>query len=177
MVGEYRVMADAAFGGVSAVTSALPSSSVSPVALGDAVFQSGIKYRLCCNASANSVANPGTILTPVNNGGAGAYSMTVTLVSQTFCHIGAALVVHSTVPTGNFFWGAVAGYGGLKVIGDNTSIPTGSAFYLTGATGTVSLFPQSIMTGNVVAGVNVGGAATKTVTTGAASGDILLLLD
>jgi hypothetical protein len=102
--------------------------------------------------------------------------MTVTCVSQQFNHVGAALVVHATLTTGTYGWGAVYG-SGLKVIGDNTSIPTGSAFYISGSSGQVTLFPQSLATGNVVAGVNNGGAASKTVTTGAASGDCLIVLD
>ena len=165
---EYRAFADAGMGGISSVVATLPAGAT----LGEARVVNGVKYRLVCNASTSAQQVPGTLLSPLAGGGP--YSVG-TGSSQLFAHIGAALVVHATVPTANFFWGAIAG-SGLKVIGDNTSVPTGSAFYISG-NGAVTLFPQSIITGNVVAGINLGGSASKTVTTGAASGDCLLLLD
>lgn len=165
---EYRAYADAGLGGISSVVATLPLGAT----LGESRVVAGVKYRLVCNASTSAQQIPGSLLSPLSSGGP--YSIG-TGSSQLFAHIGAALVVHATVPTANFFWGAVSG-SGLRVIGDNTSIPTGSAFYISG-NGAVTLFPQSIITGNVVAGINLGGAATKTVTTGAASGDCLIVLD
>lgn len=179
---EYRFIADAGMGGVSSVVATLPSAFL----LGESRSIAGIKYRLCCNASTVQ-ANPGTILSPVFS--AGAYSV-ATGGSASFAHMGAVLVVHATATTGSFFWGAVYGYSAmqvgsgtvsvlgpqLKVQGDNTSVPTGSAFYIS-ANGAVTVFPASVITGNIAAGINVGRIAAATVTTGAASGDIFLFLE
>lgn len=159
----YQFFADAGLGGISSVVSSLPLG----YSLGDERTVNSVQYRLVHNAG-NSQINPGFLGTPAN-GSVGPHSITISSASQKFHHMGAALVVHATLTTGSFGWGAVKGYG-LSVAADNTSVPTGSAFYV-GVNGTVDLMPQSVVTGNLVCGINLGGSATKTVTTGAASGD------
>ena len=85
----------------SNVTTVLPAG----FNVGESGTLSNIRYRLVNNNSANSVAAPGTILTPVGGGGATPYSMTVTTVSAAFNNLGACVVVHTTVPTGAYFLG------------------------------------------------------------------------
>lgn len=167
---EYRCYADAGLGGISSVVATLPAGAN----LGEARVVNGVKYRLVCNASTSAQQIPGLVLSPLAAGATGAYSVG-TGASALHAHIGAVIVVHATVPTANYFWGAVSG-SGLKVIGDNTSVPTGSGFYIS-ANGAVTLMPGSVITGNVVIGINNGSAASKTITTGAASGDCLIFLD
>lgn len=150
---------------ISGTTGTLPAG----VALGQPRWEGGVSYRLFCNAG-NSAIAPGRAFAPI--GSAGPYSVTITTTSKTFDHIGAGFVVNATAATGFYFWGAVGGpIGG--VFGDASSVPTGSAFYI-GSDGAVELFPQSAMTGNAAIGINLGGAATKTVTTGTKSGDVLI---
>ena len=165
---ENRFLADAGMGSISAVVATLPLGYT----LGESRTVGNLRYRLVYNAG-NSQATVGSVVTAVQNGGAGPYSMTVSTVSQSFNHLGCAVVVNATATTGTYFWGAVEGRVG-PMIGDNTSVPTGSAFYV-GAAGTISLMPQSIVTGNLVCGFNLGGAASKTVTTGTLSGDCYLI--
>lgn len=163
-----KFQVDAQLGGISSVVSSLPVG----YNLGEIRTESNVVYKLCYNAG-NSQINPGWLGSPAN-GSVGPNSLTISTASQKFHHYGAALVVHATATTGTYFWGAVRG-SGLAVAADNTSVPTGSAFYV-GVNGTVDLMPQSLVTGNVVIGVNLGGAASKTVTTGAASGDCVVNL-
>jgi len=162
---ETRCMADAGLGGISSVVSSLPAGYT----LGEARYLGATKYRLVHNAG-NSQVNPGFGMTPVLS--AGAYSLTISSASKVNAHIGAAFVVHATITTGAYGWAAIGGpIGG--VVADATSIPTGSAFYLA-ANGQVEHMPQSVVTGNMIIGVNLGGSASKTVTTGTKSGDVLL---
>lgn len=164
-----RHMVDAGLGGVSAVVSSLPAGYT----LGEHRVVNNVEYRLVHNAG-NSAINPGLFASAVPNAGSTANSVTVSTVSQSWNNFAAVLCVHATVPTANYFWGAIEGPG-LKVTGDNTSVPTGSAFYISAA-GQVTVQPASLQTGNYAIGVNMGGAASKTVTTGAASGDCYISL-
>lgn len=163
-----RHMVDAGLGSISAVVSSLPAGYT----LGERRVVGNVEYKLAFNAG-NSEVTPGLIATPAA-GSVGAHSLTVSSASQLFHQFGAGLVVHSTLTTGTYGWVAVKGTG-LGVVGDNTSVPTGSAFYLS-ANGKVTLMPQSIITGNLVIGLNNGGASSKTVTTGAKSGDCIVNL-
>lgn len=165
MGNDYRFMVDAGLGSVSAVVATLPAAYT----LGESRFESGVKYRLVHNAG-NSQVGPGFVMTPVLS--AGPYSLTITTTSRTNGHLGAGVVVHTTLTTGTFGWVAVRGrVGGL--VADTTSVPTGSAVYIA-ANGQIDLMPQSVITGVQIIGVNLGGAATKTVTTGAKSGDCVV---
>lgn len=164
MPQDVRHMVDAGLGTVSAVVSSLPAGYT----LGEARMESGQKYRLFYNAG-NSQISPGFCFTPATS--AGPYSITITTTSKTFDNVGAGVVYNATATTGTYFWGVVRGR--VPVVGDASSVPTGSAFYI-GADGAVELFPQSVVTGNVVVGINLGGAASKTVTTGAKSGDCIV---
>jgi len=58
-------------------------------------------------------------------------------------------------------------------VASNISVPTGSAMLIAG-NGQVDLMPQSVITGVEVIGINIGGSANKTVTTGAKSGDCVV---
>lgn len=160
-------MVDAGLGGISAVVSSLPLG----YNLGHVRFDtSGNKYKLVYNAG-NSQASTGFVVT-AQAGSVGPHSVTVSTVSQKHGHLGAGLVVHATLTTGTYGWALLSG-ANVSVVGDVSSIPTGSAFYI-GTDGKVELMPQSLATGNTVIGVNLGGSASKTVTTGTKSGDCLI---
>lgn len=163
-MAEYRHLADAGLGSVSAVVTSLPAGYT----LGEARFDSGIKYRLIYNDGGEQISQ-GFACKP--KGSVGPYSMTVTTTSKTFANIGAGVAHNATITTASYGWIAVQGR--ISVVGDASSVPTGSAFYV-GSDGKVELMPQSVVTGNVVVGVNIGGAASKTVTTGARSGDCIV---
>lgn len=162
MSGYRKVYADEGLGSVSGVVSSLPAGYT----LGQ-LRQEGVNtYKLAYNAG-NSQASVGYFLTPAK-GGAGPYSLTVSSASKTFADIGAVYVHNATATTGTYFWGMVNGYSAKGLVGDASSIPTGSPFFI-GANGTAELFPQSAVTGNNAVGFNVG--AVGTVTTGALTGD------
>lgn len=164
---EIKHAVDAGMGPISAVITNLVTGT--GYAVGDVRMESGIKYKLLYNAG-NSQINPGFVCVPI--GSAGPYSMTLSSASKVFAHIGAAVVVNKTAVTGTYFWGAVRGRVGA-LAADATSIPTGSGFFIA-SNGQVELMPQSLITGNVVCGINLGGAASKTITCGAASGDAMV---
>lgn len=167
-MGYRQTHADAGLGGVSGVVSSLPAGYVLGEERQEKDQDGNIQvYRLVYNAGGEQ-AGPGYFMQRV--GSAGPFSMTVTTVSKTHAHIGAVLVEHATATTGTYFWGLVRGRSAQGVVGDASSIPTGSAFYIA-SDGQAELMPQSVVTGNTPVGVNLGGAATKTVTTGALSGD------
>lgn len=171
MSNEYRHLADAGMGGVSAVVATLPGGYT----LGEVRYDksSNLKYRLVYNAG-NSQASPGFVVTPAA-GSVGPYSVTVSTASKSNHHFGAGVVYNATLTTGTYGWVVIRGrVGGL--VGDASSIPTASAFYI-GANGQVELMPQSVITGSVQIGINLGGAASKTVTTGTKSGDCIIDLD
>jgi hypothetical protein len=171
MSSEYRFMVDAGLGTVSAVVATLPAAYT----LGEDRYDkvTNLKYRLVFNAG-NSQASPGFVVTPAA-GSVGPYSVTVSTVSKSNHHIGAGVVFNATLTTGTYGWVVVKGrVGGL--VADNTSVPTAGAVYIA-ADGKVELMPQSVITGSVQFGINLGGSASKTVTTGTKSGDCVIDLD
>lgn len=168
---EYGYMVDPGMGGISSVVGTLPTGY--QFGLGQTRVVGGVKYTLVYN-SGNSQIDPGKIATS-QGGSVGPYSVTISTASNTWAQFGAVVNVNVTATTGTYFWGAVAGrVGGLY--GNNVSVPTGSAFYI-GVNGTVELMPQSVITGIIPCGINLGGAASKTVTTGAQSGDCYIGLE
>ena len=162
MPGEYRHSVDAGLGGISSVVATLPAGYT----LGEARYEGNIKYRLFFNSGGEQIG-PGFCFTPVIT--TGPYSVTITTTSKTFDHIGAGFIQHATSTTATFFWGAVRGRI-AGAVGDASSTPTGSVFYI-GSDGKVELHTQSVITGSKAIGVNLGGSASKTITTGAKSGD------
>lgn len=160
---EYGYLVDAQLGSVSAVVSSLPIG----YSLGQTRNISGVKYQLIYNAG-NSQISPGFIGTS-GAGSVGPFSVTISTASKSNHHLGAVVCVNATATTGTYFWGAIDGRVGA-LVADTTSIATGANFYIA-ANGQVELMPQSVVTGNTIIGVNLGGSASKTVTTGAASGD------
>ena len=154
-------------GKVSGTVTSLPAGYV----LGEERWENAAKYRLMFNAGGASITQ-GFAAAPIMS--AGPYSLTVTTTSKTFDHIGAGFALNATVPTAAFFWGAVRFRG--AVVGDASSVPTGSFFYIA-SDGKVELTVQSVMTGNQIIGVNLGGAASKTITTGVLSGDAYVTLE
>lgn len=162
---EIRQIVDPQMGSVSAVVAATLNVAYT---LGEARMENGIKYRLFYNVGGAS-APVGAVMTP--NASGGPYSMTVTTASNTNDHLGACVVVHATISTGAYFWGAVRGRIVGGILGGATSVPTGVGFTI-GAAGGVEVDPGSAATGNVVIGLNLGGSASKTITSGAKSGDV-----
>lgn len=165
---EYRHLADAGLGGVSAVVASLPAGYT----LGEKRVVDGVKYKLVYNAG-NTQVLPGQAVTPV--GSAGPYSVTITMATSSNKHFGAGVVQHATITTGTYGWVALSGRLPKGLYTSNTSIPTGS-FVQLDTDGVFRLAPDSIVTGNAIVGVNVGGAASKTITTASPSGDVLLFM-
>lgn len=163
---EIRQIVDGQMGSVSAVVAATLNVAYT---LGEARMESGVKYRLFYNAGGAS-APVGAVLTPQKS--AGPFTMTVTTASLSNHHLGACVNLHATVSTGAYFWGAVRGRIGT-ILGGATSVPTSVGFTI-GAAGGVEADPGSAMTGNIIIGINLGGAASKTVTTGAKTGDVAI---
>ena len=168
-MGYRQTHADSGLGQISGVVSSLPAGYT----LGEERMEDLKTYRLVYNAGGAEVGQ-GYFATPLKTG-AGPFSMTVTTTSKTFAHIGAVLCEQATATTGTYFWGLVRGRSAVGVVGDAASVPTGSAFYI-GSDGQAQLHAQSAMTGNIAAGYNAGAAATKTITTGALSGDAYINL-
>lgn len=168
-MGFRQVHADEGLGSVSGVVGSLPAGYT----LGEERMEDNKFYRLVYNAGGAEVGQ-GYFATPLKTG-AGPFSMTVTTTSKSFAHVGAVLCENVTATTGTYYWGMVRGHSDTGVVGDAASTPTGSAFYI-GSDGKANLHPQSAMTGQVAAGINLGGAATKTITTGALSGDVYVNL-
>ena len=169
MAVEIGFLADAGLGGVSSVVTSLPLG----YSLGQIRIESGVKYKLVHNAG-NSDIKPGFIGSPIPLAGSTLNSVTVSTASKSYHHVGAVVVVHATATTASYFGGAIRG--AVPVAADNTSVATGAAVYVA-ANGQVELMPQSVVTGNVVIGVNVGDTAAATVTTGAKSGRVAINLD
>lgn len=172
-MGFRQVHADGGLGSVSSVVSSLPAGYT----LGEERMEQGATggqkyYRLVYNAGGAEVGQ-GYFAKPV--GSAGPYSMTVTMASKTNAHIGAVLCENATSTTGTYFWGMVRGRSDAGVVGE-ASIATGGAFYIA-TDGAATLMPQSVVTGNIPIGINLGAAASKTVTTGALSGDVYINLN
>lgn len=147
---------------VSAVASSLPIG----LALGEQRFEDDKKYVLCYNKG-NSAIPKGYAATPAD-GSSGPYSVTISTVTNSFHHLGAVHVNNATVPTGYYFWGMKSGRAGGAVC--NSAIATATVLKL-GGSGLYETIAQSTVTGNVAVGVNLGGAASKTMTTGAYTGD------
>ena len=160
--GEYRYLVDAGLGSVSSVVSSLPAGYT----LGETRVVDGIKFRLVHNAG-TAQASVGMVLSPVTS--AGPYSVSISHVSKANAHIGASVVKHATITTGAYGWGAVRGNVGNLIAGVS-SVATGAAIYISGS-GQVNLMPQSVATGNVVVGRNLGASASATATTLIVSGD------
>jgi hypothetical protein len=161
---EIRHVVDPQLGSVSAVVAATLNAAYT---LGEARMESGIKYRLFYNAGGAS-APVGAVLAPILS--AGPYSMTVTTTSQSNAHLGGCVALHATISTGAYFWGAVRGRIGT-ILGGIASVPTGGAF-MVGVNGAVEPIGQSSITGALAVGINLGASASKTITTGAKTGDV-----
>lgn len=127
---------DEGLGGISGTVSTL---SVAPgVQLGEERMYNGVMYRLMFNTG-NSQINPGFICSPKSAGSnavnCGPFSGTVSTVSGLGHALGAVVVQHATVPTGNYFWGAFKGYP-VGVAGMVQSYASGSKLAV-GTDGTV----------------------------------------
>jgi len=104
-----RVYADEGLGTVSGVVTSLPVGYT----LGEKRIKDEITYRLCYNASSDSPAYPGHVLSAIPaqlvTADAGSYSMTVTTTSGTGNNVAAAVCHHATAATGAYFWGVTRG--------------------------------------------------------------------
>lgn len=159
-----RHFADAGLGTVSATVATLPAA----FALGEERTVDSAKYRLCYNAG-NSEISTGKFATPAL-AGAGINSVTVSTVTNSNAHIGAVQVAHATVATGYYFWGLFSGMSPIGAVGEAASLPTGSAFHIA-TDGTVTLMPQSVVTGKTIKGVVV----TTVSNGGAYSGKVYVI--
>lgn len=140
-----RFFADSGLGSVSAVVATLPLGCT----LGEERIESGVSYRLCYNAAANSELRPGRVAAPQGLANASPNSVTVTTTSQGGHHIAGVVNMHSTVPTGYYFWGAQRGLvGGLSAV---ASAATG-ALLVVSDDGNVDAMVQSVVTGKVIIG-------------------------
>jgi hypothetical protein len=160
MSGPYgnvaRMAGMGALNTTSGVTASLPAGAV----LGEERFEDGLKYRLFYNAG-NSQISKGFGFGSV--GGTGAYSVTVSTVSDVALGC-AGVVYHSTATTGTYFWGVVRG-GAIPVRVSNVSVAT-NALIAPALNGAFTLDP--VGTGAV--GYNLGDSTTGTGTTDAVSG-------
>ena len=147
---------------VSAVASSLPVG----LSLGERRFEGDKLFILCYNKG-NSAIPQGYCATPAD-GSAGPYSVTVSTASNSFHHIGAVHNNNASVPTANYFWGLKSGRADGAVC--NSAIATGVALKIA-ANGLYETIAQSVVTGVKAVGMNLGGAAAKTMTTGAFTGD------
>lgn len=159
-----RHFADAGLGTVSATVATLPAAYT----LGEVRVVDNAEYKLCFNAG-NSEIHQGKFATPAL-GGAGINSVTVSTVTNSNAHIGAVQVAHATVATGYYFWGLFSGMSPVGGVGEAASLPTGSAYHIA-TDGTITLMPQSVVTGKTIKGVVV----TTVSNGGAYSGKIYVI--
>lgn len=170
MAGDRKVHGDAGLGNISGVVSSLPAG----YELGEDRQEGNYHYRLMYNAG-NSEADIGDVVSVVAVGG-GPYSCTITTTSDGGDAYGGAVVRHVTATTGTYFWGCTQGYPVL-VKGGTASIATGGDIMVAidGAVSTATTGATATVVGQlntrVVIGRNIGAAASKTITTGTASGD------
>lgn len=159
-----RHYADAGLGGVSLTVASLPAG----FNLGEGRIVDNASYRLCYNAG-NSAIDQGKFATPALSG-AGPASVTVSTVTNSNAHIGAVQVAHATVSTGYYFWGLVSGMSPVGAVAEAASAPTGSAFHIA-TDGTITLMPQSVVTGKTIKGVVI----TTVSNGGAYSGKVYVI--
>lgn len=162
-MGYRKIFGDQILGSVSAVATSLPAGYT----LGEIREEGTRTYKLVHNAGGTD-ADPGKFLTPAK-AGAGVYSLTISSTSKTNAHIGAVAVYHATATAGSYFWGLVKGVTGGN-FADAASLPTGNALFI-GDNGTVTLMPQSAVTGNVAIGVVI-----TTIETGSKTGSAYINL-
>lgn len=144
---------DEGLGGISNTVSTL---SVAPgVELGEERIYQNTKYRLFFNAG-NSQISKGRCFVNSLTVGNGRYSVTVSTITETVFKVMGA-VVHSTVPTGNYFWGATYG-GPVALLVSNVSVAT-QALLMVAADGNHTL------TATTTAGIAINGGPTGTTDT------------
>ena len=172
MTEAIHVYGDGGMAALSAVVSSLPLG----YNLGDRRVDpaTGYEYRLVYNAGTTQIST-GFFATPAA-GSVGLNSVTVSTASNSNHHLGAVVCHNATATTGTYFWGMKYGKPG-GVSGQTQSIVTGSAFFIS-VNGEVdkATTVATALAGNVTIGVNLGGSATATITTGAQSGDVFVSL-
>lgn len=165
-MGNYdtRVYSGTDLGKVSGTVTSLPAGYV----LGEERWENAVKYKLVYNAG-NSAIAPGYLATPITS--AGPYSVTISTTSDSMA-FGAVVNYNATAATGAYFWGAVTGRMPLQC---NSSIATGGAAILSANGVVINAFtlPTAAALNRPIA-LNLGGAASKTGTTGTLSGDFLV---
>lgn len=173
-----RVHGDGGLGSVSGVVSSLPAGYT----LGEEREEEGIAYRLMYNAGGEQV-DQGLICSPASYRSgvahAGPYSGTVTTTSDAAHAYGAVIAYNATATTDTYFWGAFRGYP-LQVQGDSNSHATGT-YIMVGVDGGVATAVTAATADavgqrnpNAIIGLNIGAAASKTITTGTLSGDVIV---
>lgn len=128
-------------------------STLSPgVDLGEARMHNGAVYRVFYNAGNSQISKGRCFVASVTVGNS-PYSVTVSTVTETVFKVMGA-VVHSTVPTGNYFWGVTSG-GPVALLVSNVSVAT-NALLMVAADGNHTL------TATTTAGVAINGPSTAT---------------
>lgn len=162
-----EVMGDP-MGGISAVVSSLPIGAE----LGQERLWNGVYYRLVYSPCTSTIGI-GQICSPLVSSPASPYYVSPTTVSDAGQALGAVVVVHSTVTTNTYFWGAFRGYP-VKLQGASMSLATGTKLFLS-VTGYVRTSVSGTNATDIIGGANpiigyvVGGVATTSLSTGAAT--------
>lgn len=173
-MGKYdqRIFAAGGLGSVSGTVATIPAGA----GLGEERWHNGVKYKLFYNAG-NSTIDKGYCFSPVPLAGNGAYSVTVSTATNLGHSLGGGVVVHATVSTGYYFWGAVKGQLTASLLQSGSTLVTGDVFS-PGANGAMNgiSFASAQVSANMGLGYVLAGPTAGT-TAVAATVTVLLTAD